>query len=310
MQKGIAKFICLLTAAVTMMHTGMTAFAVTLPDGTVDGLPSALTVMDDSGNAVASDGEYFFEVQDMQPNTDYTKNIQIMNLQDDKAYHIYFYAEPVSHGGEIDLNGDCEAVFTLDGEEVFRGDVNGNPEGGGTKLSDDPIDLGSYTPGDTRTLTCTITWKGESADLVVNYGKRLVSKDGTVVLEEGENTDNYIDGNVYFRWVFCAAVDTDYKPPKTGVLGTSGTIFLALAGGCVFLIILFLILLRRKHGGRRLAQAAASGTGGVLTAGDAHDGRQIAEAQAAATDTGSVLSDETAHGVRQTMKAETEESDA
>lgn len=244
MQRIISWLLSGVSAALLIFESCISASAVTLPDGAVEGLPSALTVMDDSGSTVSEDGEYFFEVTNMQPYTDYTKDIQIINLRDDKTYHIYFYAEPVSHSGDIDLNSECKAVFTLNGQEVFSGDVNGNPDDGGEKLSDSPIDLGSYAPGESGKLTCTVTWQGEYADLVMNYGKKLVSKDGTVVLEE-ESGEHYIEGEVYFRWVFCAVVEDDAnssdstggltpssggKTPNTGVFSILGTVFVVIAG--------------------------------------------------------------------------------
>ncbi len=98
---------------------------IVLPDGTVAGLPSALTVMDSDGNAVGDDGVYYFHVENMKPYTPYTKDIQIMNLRDDAAYHIYFYAEPIGRSGEIDLEAQCLCTFTFNGTEVFRGSVSG-----------------------------------------------------------------------------------------------------------------------------------------------------------------------------------------
>ena len=81
------------------------AFAeVALPDGAVKGLPEKLTAMDSEGNVVSSDtGEYFFHVEGMTYGETYTKDVQLMNLRDDKSYHIYFYVEPLWKDGEIDI---------------------------------------------------------------------------------------------------------------------------------------------------------------------------------------------------------------
>lgn len=238
--------IAAVAAAFCIFGGNLTAAAVELPDGAVKGLPEKLTVMDSSGNSVSESGDYFFEVTDMQPYVSYSKDIQIINLREDYAYNIYFYAEPISHSGEIDLNADCTAVFTLDDVEIFRGDVNGLSEDGKINLADMPVDLGSYAPGESHRLNCTITWSGESADLVWNYGKRLVSRDGLFILEEAD-TAHYIEGEVIFRWIFCAAVDTDYEPPKTGISAAFNHIFLYLMAVCIFLILLLLLLLIRRQ---------------------------------------------------------------
>ena len=91
----------------------MTAFAeVALPEGAVKGLPEKLTAMDSDGNAVSSStGEYFFRVENMDYGVTYTKDVQLMNLRDDKAYHIYFYVEPLYKDGEIDLEKGCECII-------------------------------------------------------------------------------------------------------------------------------------------------------------------------------------------------------
>ena len=105
----------------------MTAFAeVALPEGAVKGLPEKLTAMDSDGNVVSSDtGEYFFHVENMQYGTTYTKDVQLMNLRDDKSYHIYFYIEPFFKSGGIDLEKGCDCTFWLDGQEFYKGTVTG-----------------------------------------------------------------------------------------------------------------------------------------------------------------------------------------
>ena len=100
---------------------------VMLPEGAVKGLPSDLTAMDSEGNVVSSDtGEYFFRVEDMDYGVTYQKDVQLMNLRDDKAYNIYFYVEPLWKDGQIDLEEGCECKFFLDGEEFYSGTVTGN----------------------------------------------------------------------------------------------------------------------------------------------------------------------------------------
>ena len=80
----------------------MAAYAeVALPEGAVKGLPEKLTAMDSDGNVVSSStGEYFFRVENMDYGVTYTKDVQLMNLRDDKAYHIYFFVEPLFKNGD------------------------------------------------------------------------------------------------------------------------------------------------------------------------------------------------------------------
>jgi hypothetical protein len=236
----------ILTAVLLFSVNCFTAFAqVQLPDGAVAGLPKKLSVLDSDGNAANSTGEYFFGVEDMSPNTEYSKKIQIMNLRDDKAYHIYFYAQPISSEGEIDLEESCQAVFTLDGEEIFSGKVTGQSADGSINLSETPIDLGEYEPGKSRTLNCTVTWDGTLPDGFVDNGSRIVDKNGTTIVREKSGKET-VSGEVTFRWIFYAVVDEDYVPPNTGLFTTQNLPYLIIMGVALAVIIALLILIYRK----------------------------------------------------------------
>lgn len=221
----------------------------TLPEGAVAGLPENLTVLDSDGNAVDTEnGEYFFVVEDMVPHETYTKDIQIMNLRDDASYHIYFYAEPVSQSGEIDLENDCTAVISLNGNQIYEGKVTGE---GVPDMTAAPLDLGLYRPGDSGKLTCAVTWDGESADMFIDYGTKLTDTDGTSTLREG-NSQEYIEGRVLFRWVFYAAVDTDAS--DTGILEAGqATLYAVLVFAAAALVCLMLMLILKKR--RKLKNA-------------------------------------------------------
>lgn len=132
----------------------LTAFAqVALPDGAVKGLPERLTAMDSEGRVVSSDtGEYFFHVEGMAYGETYTKEVQLMNLRDDKAYHVYFYVEPLWKDGQIDLEEGCDCTFWLDDREVYCGKVTGEPYEGYMDLTQEVLDCGSFAPGDSHTL--------------------------------------------------------------------------------------------------------------------------------------------------------------
>lgn len=218
------------------------AFAeVVLPDGAVAGLPENLTVLDSDGNAVDTEnGEYFFTVDDMVPYEVYTKDIQIMNLRDDASYHIYFYVEPVSQEGDIDLQNDCTAVISLNGSQIYTGKVTGEGE---PDLADASLDLGLYAPGDSGQMTCEITWDGPSADMFIDYGTKLVNTDGTTVIREG-NGDNYIYGRVQFKWIFYAVVDTDAA--DTGMLATNEVVGYAIVFLVVIVLVSFMLMLVLK----------------------------------------------------------------
>ena len=245
--RKVCRFVLTYISCLALLFGGVSsAWAdVTLPEGTAAGLPEGVTVLDSNENSVSEEGEYFFLVENMTPLETYTKTIQIMNLREDKAYHIYFYAEPVDKTGEIDLEAETTAVFSLNGEEIFTGSVTGLSEDGSIDLSETAIDLGYYEPGDASVLTCSITWSGESVEQAIDYGSKLVDSDGVHVVRDADG-DTYISGEVTFRWIFYAVVDEDYTPPNTGIFGMGEGIYILIVLIIAILILCVLILLKSR----------------------------------------------------------------
>ncbi|MBQ4465015.1 MAG: hypothetical protein II916_03530 [Oscillospiraceae bacterium] len=226
----------------------LTAFAeVALPEGAVKGLPEKLTAMDSDGHVVSSDtGEYFFHVENMNYGETYTKDVQLMNLRDDHAYHIYFYVEPLWKDGEIDLEEGCDCTFWLDGQEVFRGKVTGKPYDGSIDLTENVLDCGDFAPGDTHTLKCAVTWNDLDVLVGADNGHRLVDINGEHVLV-GSEQSGCVEGEIEFKWIFYAAVDENYIPPNTGLFAADQTFWLScIAVLAVLTCGMFLLVLLQK----------------------------------------------------------------
>ena len=243
--KGIfTALICSLLLIVNCCMLNASA-EVMLPDGAVKGLPERLTAMDSDGKPVNSEtGEYFFHVEGMEYGVTYSKNVQLMNLRDDKSYHIYFYVEPLFKNGEIDLEEGCECIFQLDGSEVFRGNVNGK---GTIDLTENVLDCGLFNPGDSHVLNCSVTWNDLDVLVGVNNGHRLIDIDGEHVLI-GADDNGYVEGEIEFKWIFYAAVDEDSGTPNTGLLAVDNKILLIFCGVLGVLIIgMFILILLAKR---------------------------------------------------------------
>lgn len=234
-------FAALVSVLLLFSCNSLTAFAeVALPEGAVKGLPEKLTAMDSDGNVVSSStGEYFFRVENMDYGVTYTKDVQLMNLRDDKAYHIYFYVEPLFKKGEIDLEKGCECTFWLDGQKFYKGDVTGH---GNIDLTQQIYDCGLYNPGDSHTLKCSVVWNDLDVLVGVDNGHRLVDIDGEHVLV-GSDDSGYVEGEIEFKWIFCAAVDENYDPPKTGLFLAGNSFWLiaiavlsVMTGGMLILL--------------------------------------------------------------------------
>ena len=254
LNKTIAIVLCSLLLGLCSFGT---AFAETsLPDGAVKGLPERLAALDDEGNAVNSEtGEYFFHVENMEFGETYTKNIQLINLREDKNYHIFFYVEPLYKEGEIDLEEGCECRFYLDGEEFYKGTVTGN---GNIDLTQEHFDCGSYAPGETHTLRAEVVWNNFEPMKSVDNGWRMVDQDGVHIMIDPEGRV-HTEGEIDFKWIFYSYIDegpaspdspkkhedSDFAP-QTGIQFKNGTLWLIGIGVISVAIIVLLVLIIRS----------------------------------------------------------------
>ena len=191
-----------LAALIFCLSFAMTVYADELKVGSVKGLPEKLVVLDDNGQSVSENGEYFFVVEDMNEAEVYSKKIQIMNLREDATYRISMKMQPVSKRGEIDLEKECDCSFYLDDKVIYKGNVSGDGE---PDISSDSLDLGTYKPGASRVLKAEIVWNGTDAGGLIDEGKRLVDHHGTTVLRE-RSGKSAISGETEFKWIFYAEV--------------------------------------------------------------------------------------------------------
>ena len=236
------KLIAILLAAVLLMSMSVTAaYADELRAGTVAGLPEKLVVLDDNGNSVSENGEYFFEVQDMTPGENYVKNIQIMNLREDASYHIYFNAQPMAKYGDIDLEEECVLTLYLNERVVYQGKVTGD---GVPDVRDEPLDLGKYGPGESRVLRAEIVWNATfSQGGAIDEGHRIYDFDGVKVVRE-KTGKTHIEGEVIFKWIFTAVGDAPPIDQSSGTyIDTGETITFVFAGLVVVAIGVMMVLL-------------------------------------------------------------------
>lgn len=202
MREWAKKLIPVLIAAVMLFNMNLCVSAAELRAGSVKGLPEKLVVLDDNGQSVSENGEYYFEVENMQAGETYTKKIQIMNLREDAAYKITFRAQPLTNEGEIDLENECVCNIHLDSILVYHGKVTGE---GTPDIRDNAMSLGLYKPGESHVMTVDITWNGSSAGGFIDNGARIVDRNGSSVIRE-ESGNHSISGETTFKWIFYAEV--------------------------------------------------------------------------------------------------------
>ncbi len=177
------------------------AYGYEFPEGSVQGLPQNLIVMDENGHS-PDDGELYIYIENMIPYEVYKKNITIMNARDDAVYAVYMAAEPNYNKGDIDLLGETLCRLYLDGSLIYEGLVNGDGE---PNMRETPLDLGGvYNSGESRRLYAEFVWQPD--------------------FNEESDTDNAYHGEVSFNWIFSASVTepTTGSPSKTTSGGGGG----------------------------------------------------------------------------------------
>lgn len=247
MKKMLYRFLSALLTVALLCMCSLSASADELRAGSVKGLPEKLVVLDDKGNSVSENGEYYFSVDNMQEGEHYTKKVQIMNLREDASYHIQFMAQKISSSGEIDLENDCKCVITLGDKVIYEGKVTGE---GTPDIRTDPLDLGSYGPGESRAMKIDIVWIDSGHGTAIDNGARIVDQNGTTVVRQPSGK-SHIDGEIIFKWIFTAVVDLDNSskpsdhpdnPVKTGE-----TITFIVFGVATFAMAIMLILVLTKR---------------------------------------------------------------
>lgn len=266
MQMAIKRITEFLLAAILICSMCVTTvFADELRAGTVAGLPEKLVVLDDAGRSVSENGEYYFEVEGMQANEVYTKKIQIMNLREDAAYHIFFNAQRISTRGEINLEEECICTVYLDGAVIYKGKITGE---GDPDIRQTPLSLGYYYSGESRVMQVDIVWPNnvDHGDFAVDNGARIVDSNGTTIVRE-QTGKSHIEGETIFKWIFTAVTDLEPGPHPShpdnpsDYVKTGETITFIAAGimaVALGFMIFFAVTKRKKDEQKKAAKADAN----------------------------------------------------
>lgn len=208
MKKYRVGLFSILISAVLLLIMSFPVYADELQVGSVKGLPEKLVVLDDNGQSVSENGEYFFRVDDMVAGETYTKKIQIMNLREDATYRITFRAQPIESTGDFDLDAECDCNIYLDNKLVYYGRVSGD---GMPDIRERAISLGMYKPGESHVMRVDVRWRGTDTGKFFDNGAKIVSTSGTSVVREPSG-ESHIHGETLFKWIFYAEVRGNDEP--------------------------------------------------------------------------------------------------
>ncbi len=182
----------LISAFLTAIVLSSPVYANTykLPDGSVQGLPQNLIVMDENGHS-PENGELYIYIDNMLPGELYTKDVTLMNARDDAVYSIFMTAEPNYDEGDIDLLNETECKLYLDDKLIYQGLVNGD---GMPNMQQEGLDLGGvYKSGETRNLHAEFKWN--------------ITDETQKFIDEYSSEDKDFYGIVSFNWTFYAQID-------------------------------------------------------------------------------------------------------
>jgi hypothetical protein len=183
--------LCLAVVSVLVLTNMVNAFAYSFPDGSVQGLPQNLVVMDENGHSPNSEnGELYIYIDSMLPGEVYTKDITVSNFRDDAVYTVRMRATPNYTRGNIDLINEVECKLYLDDSLIYQGRVDGD---GTPNMQTNGIRLGDkYEVNESRKLHAEFVWNitDETSELMATYA--------------GEDSGYY--GEISFNWIFSAEV--------------------------------------------------------------------------------------------------------
>ncbi|MBP1042330.1 hypothetical protein I6N95_15020 [Vagococcus sp. BWB3-3] len=203
---------------------------VGVPISHADNLPSGMLIGDSEGISVDGTGAYYIQKEELMPGDTFSKEIKLMNTEkNDRPYVLEMEMSPNQTKGVINFQEAIQVVMSLDGKEVYRGNLIGN---GSPNYENKRLALGTYAYGDYATLTVEFE---VASDL-----------DESLWQTKSEATIN---------WVFIATkkVEDKKKPiKKPGLLPQTGEewrslIYKIITGIFIIVVILLVVKKRRDH---------------------------------------------------------------
>jgi LPXTG-motif cell wall-anchored protein len=150
-------------------------------------LPAGMLIGDQDGIRVSPTGEYFIEVEGLEPGDVITKKLAILNTEP-YSYKLSMLAESIEETGPVTLLDEVHCTLKLDGRILYDGRVRGDE---GIDMRRQALELTTIPSGGQKTLEIVMT----------------VSPD----LEYYWTTSEAI-----FAWHFNAVQAQDAGSPKTG----------------------------------------------------------------------------------------------
>ncbi|MDR0531375.1 MAG: hypothetical protein LBG83_04845 [Oscillospiraceae bacterium] len=186
---------------VGLMASLILAVGCALPVFAAENLPESFLIDDDQGIRVDTAGDYFLNLEHIQPTDVFTKKLTVRNLEQGRGYSLSLTVETnVEQKGDVDWLDNLHLEIQLDGQSVYQGRLRGDGAptasfpGCNVDMTYQGLFLGKYPQGQSRTV-----------EFIVRVDtKKLTAKD----LEDPSES--------LVRWKFTATQDVNAQPPNTG----------------------------------------------------------------------------------------------
>lgn len=199
-------------------------------------LPAGFLIGDEQGIKVEKNGKYFIEVNDVMPGKKWTKKISLVNLEEKDTYSLTMGISTPRIEGKIDLSKEIDMELIYDGKTVYKGPLLGiNNQ---MNLQKDLLDLGSFTPGTSRTLIANFSVSSELTETDFSV-KNMVDIDWTFYAIK---TQNEVPGS--------STPKTGSSTPKTGMFPNTGEeIKRMLLFFCIglYFILTAILIFKKQH---------------------------------------------------------------
>jgi hypothetical protein len=190
-------------------------------------LPDSFLIGDQDGIQVDTDGMYYIDIV-VNPGQVHTKKLTIQNLDQGRPesvipYTLSMLAETEEETGPIKLLDVVALELKLDGKVIYDGPCRGNAQG--NDITETPLPLGDYAPGDQKVL-----------DIRLTVDSNMPSAAAGDELSEA-----------IFLWHFYAVRAMDPEPPKTGEVIRDYAPYLAVMGGMLLFCFTLVVLKKKKE---------------------------------------------------------------
>jgi hypothetical protein len=165
-----------------------TVLSSTVATAAVINLPAGMLIGDQNGVRVSTTGDYFIEVDGLEPGDVITKQLAILNTEpySDK---LSMLAESIEETGPVKLLDEVNCTLTLDGKVLYDGRVRGDE---GIDMRRQALELATIPSGGQKTLEIVMTVSPDMKEY------------------------SWTKSEAIFAWHFNAVQAKDPGSPKTG----------------------------------------------------------------------------------------------